>query len=388
VGNSESLRDVIAKAADVAASNGKPNWRDKLNVTPVPAMDLKPFIGKPIPYIVKPLIIRGSLTQIQGTQKGGKSAFANYIALCASSGKWPLKHLKAEAPMRVVYISWEDVKHMMAQKLALYGAGMNFETQDDCLPANLTYFFRPSISIEQLDHLDAMKEMVRELEPDIIIFDTLAHSHGCDENAASQMRLPMANLAALAEDCNIGVVYLHHIAKLSGDRSPQDKSRGSSAIAAAWHVMVDWGVREEGSNINPVQIQSKFLHKFLRWEIEYSHDGNEEEEKDPTWVRWGIEDMAPTITISKRKENKLDQVWGVAQSLVSSHPTGISKQNLRVALDCSENTAGSYLDALCTQGRMMRSNSKPGGGRGNKVTYKLPPKGDMSGNLQDLNLGV
>ncbi len=363
--DAQSLRVIFpAGVPKEIADDAPPDWRRTLHASPVPATDLRVLVGQPIPYVVRPILVRGSLTQIQGTQKGGKSAFLNYLSMCASMGLWPNgPHLTAPEPLNVLYITWEDPRIMMAQKLSLYAKGCDLEAT--CFPTNLTYIFRPFFSIEDPGHLEACKRMVSELGTDILIIDTLAHVHGCDENKADEMRLPMANLAALAEDSNIAVAYAHHIAKLSRDRSPQDKSRGSGAISAAWHMLVDWGVREEGSNVNPVQVQSKFLHKFLKWEIEYIHDGTETQE--PTYVRWDVR----TCESEVQGPPKLQLAWKAVETLSESRQNGISRYDLAQAMEVSPNTAKEYLLMLLAQGKLMKS--WVGGGRGKRALFKRTP---------------
>jgi 5S rRNA maturation endonuclease (ribonuclease M5) len=361
-GSKEDLKRLISSPID---------WKKVLKARPVDAVSLAPLIGKPIPYIVRPLVVRGSLTQLQGTQKGGKSAFANYLAFCAAIGDWQSNHFESPEAQRVLYISWEDPDIMIAQRLSLYAKGIGLG--EKFLPTGLIYLFRPFFSIENSVHLEAAKQMVRELDIDILIIDTLAHIHGCDENAASEMRLPMANLAELAEDMQIGIVYLHHIAKMAGDRTPQDKSRGSGAIAAAWHVLIDWGVREEGSNVNPVQIQSKFLHKFLKWDIEYIHDGTELDE--PTYVKWEVRSSVDT----RKLPSKIVDNWPEIELLALKHPSGITRYDLANLLGTSPSTAKDHLNLLVSAGKMAKS--VKGCGRKNQTLFTLTKKETGGGDL-------
>ena len=194
-GTLKQLLDLMEEAID---------WRKKFKVQPVNAVDLIPLIDAPIPYIVNPIIVRGSLTQIQGVPKGGKSAFSIYLSMCATECLWPYpQYMRAEGKLSVVYIAWEDPKIMMAKRLSLYAAGLGLDRM--ALPRNLTFLFGPDIFIEKADHLEALKAVVDEIKPDIMFIDTLSHIHLCDENASSEMKIPMKNLGRFATDSNIGV---------------------------------------------------------------------------------------------------------------------------------------------------------------------------------------
>lgn len=269
-----------------AVVHARPDWKKSFGTVPVNATELAGLVDEPIPFIVSPLIVRGYLTQLQGVPKGGKSAFAVYLSLCATTGIWPQPEIMNSAtPCRVLYIAWEDPKLMMAKRLSLYALGLGFERT--FLPENLIFLFGPDIFIEEDLALDALKAAASDLKPDIVVIDTLSHIHSCDENSSSEMKLPMKHLDKFAKESDIGVLYLHHTAKGSGERILQDKGRGSSAIAAAWHVLIDWGLRADGSNSNPVKIQSKFEHAEIAWDVLY--EKSEDQNQVTTEVRWQIQ---------------------------------------------------------------------------------------------------
>lgn len=323
----------------VDLENPPPDWRRILKANPIDATTLLPLIGQPIPYIVKPILVRGSLTQIQGVPKGGKSAFSVYLSLCATTGIWPMPQYLASAtadPLKVVYITWEDPEIMMAQRLSLYAVGLGLEKT--FLPKELKFLFGPDIFVERGDHMLAMQAMIQELKPDIVVIDTLSHIHLCEENASSEMKIPMKNLARIAKEENIALMYLHHTSKGSGDKLTQDKGRGSGAIAAAWHVLIDWGVRERGSNVNPVEVQSKYEHKFKSWAINY--DAQEDEYGNVCSVKWDIDtqevDEKPKSADKKRERfiwtfKKLHEAsdWVTAIQVVNTCNLGLDLRTIQ-----------------------------------------------------------
>jgi hypothetical protein len=279
-GNREQLLELL---------KGKPiDWRGIFNAKLIKATDLAPYLTMEVPYIVKPILVQGSLTQLQGIPKGGKSAFSQYLAFCLATDTWPCpQYMRSHkpGPVKTLYLPWEDPKIMITQRLSLFARGLGFG--ETFLPENLDFIFAPDVFVERTDHVEALKAAIAESQAQVVFIDTLSHVHGCDENAASEMKIPMRHLDRIARDMNISIVYLHHTSKGSGDKVGQEKSRGSGAIAAAWHVLIDWGVREKGSNVNPIEVQSKYEHRWINWAVGY------EEVKDEfdvtTAIKWSIE---------------------------------------------------------------------------------------------------
>jgi hypothetical protein len=313
------------------------DWRAAFRTEPVTAKSLTSLIDEPIPYIIKPLVVRGSLTQIQGMAKGGKSSFSLYLALCAAKNVWPNpQYLVAEAPLNVLYIAWEDPKIMMAKRLSLYARGLGLDKYD--LPDNITFLFGPDIFIENDASVAMLKAAVDELKPDFVVIDTLSHIHLMDENASSEIKVPMKNLDRFAKEQNIGIIYLHHTAKGSSEKATQDKGRGSTAIAAAWHVLVDWGNREKGSNVNQVVIQSKFESKWRDLAITYDAI---EEDGDVVAIKWQIDSLEPEVaeagstvkklatitTLMKKPEHK--DHWWTAQEVAEGSNLGLDAKSIK-----------------------------------------------------------
>lgn len=370
-------KDIAEYAAFAQAdlADGPLDWKSILGAEPVRARDLAALIDAPIPYIVKPLIVEGSLTQVQGIQKGGKSAFSLYLALCLATGTWPFaQYFAAAEPTEVLYLAWEDPKIMMAKRLSLYAAGLGFERT--FMPDKLTFLFGPDLFVEREDHEAALREAIAELKPKVLFVDTLSHVHLCDENSSSEMKIPMKNLARVAQDTNVGIVYLHHTGKASADKLAQDKSRGSGAIAAAWHILIDWGVRDKGSNVNPVEIQSKYEHEWKNWAISY------EPQKDDVGqvvaVKWSVDSgdfgAKKDPASGDKRRVRILQVFnrvGVTHEWMSAAEIA---QYSNLGLD--ERSIRRHLQKMCESGDLeikIVGSKEP-------LLYKLAaPKGNLSG---------
>jgi hypothetical protein len=373
------MEEAVAFAKDrLNADNPPPapDWRKALKVNPTKWSEIVHLVDEPIPYIIWPLVVRGSMTQVQGLPKGGKSAFSLYLSICAATGIWNQpQHLRADAPLKVMYIAWEDPKIMMAKRLSLYAVGMDLKKgfHSD----NIDFLFGPDIFVDQQAGEYHLREAIKELKPDVVFIDTLSHIHACDENAASEMKVPMKNLDRIAKEENVGIVYLHHTNKGGDkDRAAQDKGRGSGAIAAAWHILVDWGKREEGSNVNPIEVQSKFEHEWIKWAITY--DPQKDEFGNVEKVKWEITTQDVVEEKVGAVATKINKVLESIRRLSLSNPpegwvTAHQVANA-ASLGLDSKSIKRHLTQLCENGFVEFRESEKGGAPN---MYRAVPKGNL-----------
>lgn len=266
----------------------KRDWKKHAKVSGRRGDELIDLVDKPIPFVVHPILASGFLTQIQGSPKGGKSSFSLYLSLCAAYNIWPSPDLlSADRPLTVLYLAWEDPDIMMAKRLSLYTAGLGLDRK--ALPHNVVFLFAPSILVDEDGGAQALTDAIKEYRADILVIDTLSHIHSAEsENDSVDMGIAMFELTRIAQETQVAVLYVHHTAKGSKDKDTHEKSRGSMAIIAAWHIMVDWGRREEGSNVNPIEIQSKLAHEWMKWQIAYIPE-KDESGREVVAVKWDIQ---------------------------------------------------------------------------------------------------
>lgn len=370
------MRQAITEAEGKLQGQTPPDWKKALKVQPTKWGEIVHLVDEPIPYIIWPLVVRGSMTQIQGLPKGGKSAFSLYLSICSSTGIWPFpQYLRADTPLKVLYIAWEDPKIMMAKRLSLYAVGL--ELKREFHSPNIDFLFGPDIFVDRQDGEYYLREAIRDLKPDIVFIDTLSHIHACDENAASEMKVPMKNLDRIAKEENVGIVYLHHTNKGGDkDRAAQDKGRGSGAIAAAWHILVDWGKREEGSNINPIEVQSKFEHDWIKWAITY--DAQKDEYGTVEKVKWHIEGQDFDGPVEDPKSIKINKILETIRRLsISNPPDGwVTAHQIANAtgLGLESKQIKRHLQQLCEVGFVEFRESEKGGAPN---MYRAIAKGNL-----------
>ena len=352
-GSKEILAELVTPKLDWFEITGSPI---------LTAADLRLERDKPIPYLLEPILIRGCLTQIHGSPKGGKSVFNLYVATCLAAGLSQSPSLKTGPPCKVLYISWEDVPGLIGRRASCYanGLGLGYDIAE-----NLNVVYSPNLMLENDLHARLLAQIITEREYGVVLLDTFSYAHAVDENDASEIKPIMARLRRIAYDTQISIVYLHHSRK-SKEGAMSERARGSTAISAAADVILEWGDRA-GGNITPVSIISKWGFSG-DWEIEYIPEGDE-------FVRWEISEKE---NLGKGKKQKL-LILRAVQGLMPTHPEGVKGAELVEILKdqgLGRSSIYRYLLILCGEGKLTSNMVE-------KSTFYKPSN---SSNLEDTPL--
>ena len=184
-------------------------------------------------YVVKHLLVPGSIGTIVGDPGAGKSILAPHIGYAVAQGRTVLgQRTKAG---RVLYAAAENFGGMRQRVHALkmqHGDAPNFALVD-C--GNLTS------QAETSDLLDTAKV----LHPALVIIDTLAAAWaGIEENSPEGMGQVVSTASALAA-MNCAVIIIHHPTKNGDKRLP----RGHGCLHAAVDVNLALGPRDAQGTI-------------------------------------------------------------------------------------------------------------------------------------------
>jgi hypothetical protein len=176
---------------------------------------------KPIPYIIKPYLIRGSFTLMTGKIGTMKSLFSLHLAGIA-----------AEKGENVIYIDKENGIHQIESRAKLLG-----------LPPvdNLLYWSdRPGLELDEqpptFEKLAIYREIVKDLDQPILMFDTLNRfgGSGVDENSVKDTTTKLTNpLIQLCRRYGATLWVIHQAGKSSMDSGFTRSYRGSSEIGGA-----------------------------------------------------------------------------------------------------------------------------------------------------------
>jgi len=331
-----------------------PTWQE---LTGAPILSGSPLLEQanfPVPYVAFPLFIRGTLTQIHGPPKGGKSTFSLFFSVAAACGSWPQDSpIYADQPARVLFVSWEDAPILLSRRIASYADGLGLGR---IMPENLLVTYMPEFYLNVAKHITVLEKEIVERHLDVVIFDTLSHAHAVEENTATEIKPVMNAMRRLAVRTQSSLCYVHHAVKAKEGRSIGERGRGSTAISASADIIIDWGDHGQ-SDITPVSFTSKWGEKGT-WEVEYVRLPNDA-------VRWDIR----ALEIKKNKTERKNAVLRAITDLLPHWQAGVPSTaviTLVADMGISKQTCHRYLAQLVDDKKVLLQTD------GKRHLYLLP----------------
>lgn len=314
-----------------------PEWATNLTKADIPDLE----------YIIKPIASRGNLTVLQGEPKSGKSVFALLAAIAASLGNWQSGRWTAgPEPAMTLFITWEDGRRRVRNRINQYVAGFS-DAFKHVSPTDLMIYASdraPRIRLNEPGGIEMLRAIIKKYKVDFLVLDTLSHLSSCEENSKTEMQPVMDALKDAARDFNCAILLLHHTAKPSkstGNRSIVYRGRGSSAIAAAADVILDWGKRE--GNITECSFVSKD-DDGDKFQVEYLP------EADGSVVRWKLSDQEE----DSDKYGTRKKIIETLSDLMVEHPEGTNRAQIAAASGVSKNTVVTHLETLAEEGSIQK----------------------------------
>lgn len=311
----------------------EPGWKELTGSPIVSAIDLKDLIDAEVEYTIKPLAPKGALTLLQGRPKSGKSVFALYTGLCASIGIWTAGLFEIRRPLNVLLVEYEDAPLLIMKRLSRYAKGLGLDAYS--IPPNFLMCDYPELWLDGEKHKQLLIDEIKRRSLDLVIIDTLSYVHNADdENGSADMKVVMGNLKRIAKESGVSIILIHHTKKGSQESSVTEKARGSSAIAAAADVILDWGDRKK-TNTTPVELVSKY-DDGLDFKVNYVP------RNDDGAVEWNLELGDEVDPDAKKKE-----MMAALDTLSVTAPNGVAIKTVVGALPkWSERTVYHYISLL------------------------------------------
>lgn len=181
---------------------------------------------RPQEWLVKDWIPRDGVTAIVAPPKKGKSFYALSLALeVARGGSWAGEKLEKAT---VLYVAAERYKLQRDR----YEAWLE-KHQEERLDTFVMVGLSPQLT--SASQVEALCDLIEELEPDLVVLDTFARMLlGVEENSAKEIGPAMEALSDLVRATRGGaVVVVHHTGK-----DTSKGARGSSAFLAALDVLI------------------------------------------------------------------------------------------------------------------------------------------------------
>lgn len=182
----------------------------------------------PVQWLAWEQLALGDVTVLLGESNVGKSFLTLSLALAvAQGGKWlglPIE------PGRVLYVDEENPEDVIYDRLRRLG--MTEEGQ-----RNIHYLWNQRVRLDR--DPDKLLDDALNLQPKLIVLDSLARIHSQDENSAGAMSALYDNgIKPLARETGACVVLLHHTSKTDSTSSYM-RSRGSGDITASADAGLD-----------------------------------------------------------------------------------------------------------------------------------------------------
>ncbi len=183
-------------------------------------------------WLVEPVIPAGRSTAIWSTAKSGKSLLALDLAAALATGRPTLDRPAAE-PTPVLYCDWEQQPDDLRERLAALGYGPGSDLR------LLAYLLLPNLPpLDTAAGGAALMGLVRDHEPALVVFDTMARAVTGDENEADTFRDYYRYTGARLKAAGVAVVRLDHSGKDTG-RGQRGSSAKNDDVDLVWRLTAE-----------------------------------------------------------------------------------------------------------------------------------------------------
>lgn len=189
----------------------------------------------PPTFLIDEILVRNTLAVLWGKPGSGKSFVALDWALSVAVGQWWFR--KQVDKGGVLYVAGEGVGGLNQRIAAWQTAHTVYDLGDHEL-----YIHPGAINMLDTQWASALVELATELQPALVIADTLARVMvGGDENAARDMGLAIDAANRVQNATNAAVLFVHH------DTKEGSSMRGSSALLGAVDTSIE--CKADGQNM-------------------------------------------------------------------------------------------------------------------------------------------
>lgn len=283
----------------------------------------------------------GFITLLVGEPGSGKSFLAlDWVRHVLCAEPWPLttEVSKIKAPC-AIWVETESSQQLVTSRSLTMG-----------IPGDILYM--PGFGDDMLGQPDLLREedrarivrAVEELEPTLLVVDSLGGAHTGGENKIEEVRPMLDFLARLARDEKIPCVTVHHLRKRSPGETidvTMDRVRGSSAFSAfARSIVAVEGLAGGKQNIRVIKSNLAPKPPALSFEVQFNP------QEEPLRITYNkYEPPSPKRTKAQRcaewvagqLEGKSDGIQ-LSELVKQAEPRGFSRGMLYAAQELMGNT--------------------------------------------------
>lgn len=292
----------------------------------------------PPAWLVENLIPSHGLIAMASAPKVGKSMLAMHLARALASADGFLGR-SVPAPARTLYVAEEGSAADIQRRFARLEMSGRFSP---CAVEPILAI-HPQLAVDSPDGLARFDALLAATRPALVVIDCLVWIHSQSENRSEDMVNLMARLRRLSRDHECAVLFIHHTAKASEDRTGYSM-RGSGILASATEA-----------NLTLIRNRNALrLHVELR-------DGERDSLKlewDATSGQFGLAAAQQPSRESSAKLDVLRYLAGVPEATVNQ---------MAAALGTSDTTVRSRLREAVENGQVVGMRTD----RGRERAYRL-----------------
>lgn len=198
----------------------------------------------------------GSVTMLAAPGGQGKSLLMLHVAMYGALGI-PFGAFKVDGPLRTLYVSYEDSKRIMYDRIVDIGQELR-EHDDGMLDAlyDVDGSLNNNLSIHKVDEdaaswvflvkpdrftpaertsrVNWLVDYLKQRSIRMVVFDPMVYTHQLQENDIADMAFYMQTLNYIATQARCAIIVIHHMSKMGRaetiDDLDQHSLRGASSI--------------------------------------------------------------------------------------------------------------------------------------------------------------
>jgi len=216
----DKIQKLYAKIAqlDVTDNGTKPESLKALSEKPILPRD----------HIVKPLIAKDEVAVVSSFPKIGKTILALNIAIKAAKAEPWIAFTSAKK--RTTLIFQHELSEAALKERIMT---MTSNEKNTGFLELIHHHKERNLLVTKKPGFQRISDMIEEVKPDLVIFDSLIDFHDKKETSSEEMTEVMSAFKHLALNHNVAILIVHHFAKITEGREGGYLARGSSVISAA-----------------------------------------------------------------------------------------------------------------------------------------------------------
>jgi hypothetical protein len=196
-----------------------------IKLEPLTLQQLYDLEFPPIKWLAKDLVPAGMMGAITGESNSYKSFVTLALAQSVATGTPYLGHFAVEQQGKVLIVDEENDLRLIEKRFR----DMGVEPHE-----NIIFLSRPGVRLDNYKHMEALLKVVEEINPVLVVLDSLVRFHSKDENSATEMSKVTRAIGTLTSQ-ERSVVFIHHHKKeqAGSKNSGTNSVRGSTDIFAS-----------------------------------------------------------------------------------------------------------------------------------------------------------